>query len=215
MELRNGIQSTKSAKYPLVNRKRKVSMKNTKNDRRSQRTRQLLTTALLELMLEKNYDSITVQDIIDRANVGRSTFYAHYLDKEDLLTSQFEEVGRHLGEAAYQDGYTLFPSLKVFQHTQENHHLYKALVWGKGIEVIFKAFEAHLNAHIEAELTHKLGERSSPIPLPIVTHYITGAFLTLLKWWLDNNMPVTPEKMDAYFRQLVTPSIQSTLNIEF
>ena len=67
-------------------------VRNTKADRRSQRTRQLLSTALIEVMLAKRYDEITVQDIIDRANVGRSTFYAHFLDKEDLLVSQLTRV---------------------------------------------------------------------------------------------------------------------------
>ncbi|MBI5928330.1 MAG: TetR/AcrR family transcriptional regulator [Chloroflexi bacterium] len=190
-------------------------MKSNKNDRRSQRTRQLLTNALVELMLEKSYESITVQDIIDRANVGRSTFYAHYLDKEDLLTSQFEEAGRHLGEEFSDGDSALFLTLRVFQHTRENYRLYKALVWGRGIEIVFKALEAHLNAHLEAEFKQKLGERPSPIPLPVVTHYITGAFLTLLKWWLDNNMPVTPEDMDRYFRQLTIPSVEGLLDIKF
>jgi AcrR family transcriptional regulator len=69
-----------------------MSVRNTKADRRSQRTRQLLSAALIELMLEKRYDDISVQDIIERANVGRSTFYAHYLDKEDLLVGDFTRV---------------------------------------------------------------------------------------------------------------------------
>src|SRR5580765_1920865 len=68
------------------------SMRNIKADRRSERTRQLLSAALIELMLEQRYDEITVQNIIDRANIGRSTFYAHYLDKEDLLVSGFTRV---------------------------------------------------------------------------------------------------------------------------
>src|SRR4051812_43769240 len=67
-------------------------MRNTKADRRSERTRQLIGTALIEVMLAKGYDEITVQDILDRANVGRSTFYAHFLDKEDLLVSQLTRV---------------------------------------------------------------------------------------------------------------------------
>ena len=61
-------------------------------DRRVQRTRQLLNRALMELIVEKGYDSVTVQDIIDRANLGRSTFYAHYQDKDDLLFSGIDEV---------------------------------------------------------------------------------------------------------------------------
>ena len=79
-------------------------MRNTKTDRRSQRTRQLLSAALFELMLEKRYDGITVQDIIDRANVGRSTFYAHYLDKEDLLVSDFTRVLDALTQQMHQHG---------------------------------------------------------------------------------------------------------------
>ena len=65
-------------------------------DRRVQRTRTLLTRALMELIVEKGYQAITVQDIIDRANLGRSTFYAHFLDKEDLLMSGLEEVVHQL-----------------------------------------------------------------------------------------------------------------------
>ena len=67
-------------------------MKEDKQDRRSQRTRHLVNSAMLELLFEKHYDTITVQDILDRANIGRSTFYAHYFDKEDVLTSMFLTV---------------------------------------------------------------------------------------------------------------------------
>jgi AcrR family transcriptional regulator len=189
-------------------------MNNPKIDRRSQRTRQAIGNALLELMLEKAYDSITVQDIIDRANIGRSTFYSHYQDKEHLLASQIEEMGHQL-EPTAAGTYTLLPSLRIFQHTQENHRLYKALVWGRGIDVVFKALQAHLDMELEAEFKRKLGKQTSPIPLPIVAHYTTGAFLTLLKWWLDKNMPCSPEEIDAYFRQLVIPGLEATLNIQF
>jgi AcrR family transcriptional regulator len=79
-------------------------VRNTKADRRSQRTRQSLSAALFELMLEQRYDEITVQNIIDRANVGRSTFYAHYLDKEDLLISDFTRVLDALSQHFEQQG---------------------------------------------------------------------------------------------------------------
>src|SRR3954467_8818375 len=83
-------------------RNRGATMRNTKADRRSERTRQLLNGALIELMLEQRYDEITVQDIIDRANIGRSTFYAHYLDKEDLMVSGFTRVLDTLSEHPHQ-----------------------------------------------------------------------------------------------------------------
>jgi AcrR family transcriptional regulator len=189
-------------------------MKNHKADRRSQRTRQALHNALIELMLEKHYGAITVQDIIDKANIGRSTFYAHYRDKEDLLTSQIEEMISQYQEATKETN-GLLPTLMIFHHTQEHYRLYKALVWGQGIDVVFKAFEGYLNGYLEAALKEKLGHQVAAIPLPMIANFTTGAFLTLLKWWLDNNMPATPEQMDTYFRQLIIPSLESALSMRF
>src|SRR5689334_10492837 len=127
-------------------------MKNTKADRRSERTRQLLNAALIELMLEQRYDNITVQDIIDRANVGRSTFYAHYLDKEDLLISGFTRTFDMLSQHPQQQGgaeQQALPSLaRFFQHAQEHHQLYKALVRGGGVERMFKKSHQHMRQNI-------------------------------------------------------------------
>ena len=96
-------------------------MKTEKNDRRSNRTRELLSGALVELMLEKRYDSITVQDILDRADIGRSTFYAHYTDKEDLLMSELTRLMRTLQVYTHEPGHAhggLLPSLEFFRHVQ-------------------------------------------------------------------------------------------------
>src|SRR3954468_15906060 len=116
-------------------------MRNTKADRRSERTRQLLSAALIALMLEQRYDEITVQDIIDRANIGRSTFYAHYLDKEDLLISEFTRVLDTLSPHIEQlgPGEHSAPSLvPFFRHVEQHHRLYTALVRGGGIDLLFK-----------------------------------------------------------------------------
>ena len=130
-------------------------MRNTKADRRSQRTRQLLHTALIELMLERRYDEITVQNIIDRADVGRPTFYAHYLDKEDLLVSGFTQVLDVLRQYVEQhkqsdwrapSGLTFF-----FEHVQSHHQLYKALVRGGGIELLYKKGHERLRQNIEKQ----------------------------------------------------------------
>src|SRR5215204_4599905 len=105
-----------------------------KDDRRSRRTRQLLGDALVELMLEKHFESITVQDILDRADVGRSTFYAHYTDKESLLMSEIEHVIHDLEEYATEAGnahHGLLPSLGLFRHVKEQRRLMQAFVWGR------------------------------------------------------------------------------------
>ena len=193
-------------------------MRNTKADRRSQRTRQLLHTALIELMLERRYDEITVQDIIDRANVGRSTFYAHYLDKEDLLVSGFTQVldalRQHM-EQHQQGDWRTPPGLAFFfQHVQTHHQLYKALVRGGGIELLYKKGRERLRQNIEQHLVALVPAGQTPAaPLALVADYMAGAILTMLRWWLDNGMSYSPEQMDAMFHQLVLPGVQATLGI--
>jgi len=87
-----------------------------KNDRRSQRTQQALGHALVELMTEKGYDAISIKDIIERANVGRSTFYSHYVDKDDLFVSQMDQVMDMLSHHPQERRNPFFPSLGLFQH---------------------------------------------------------------------------------------------------
>jgi AcrR family transcriptional regulator len=193
-------------------------MRNTKADRRSERTRQLLNTALIELMLEQRYDEITVQDIIDRANIGRSTFYAHYLDKEDLLVSGFTRVLDTLSEQSHQRDSAAGqapPSLvRFFQHVQSHHQLYKALVRGGGIDRLFKKSHQYMRQNIEQHLAELIPPGQPPAAsLPLVADYLAGAILSMLTWWLDNEMPYTPEQMDALFQQLVRPGVQATLQI--
>jgi len=194
-------------------------MRNTKADRRSQRTRQLLSAALIELMLEQRYDEITVQDIIDRANVGRSTFYAHYLDKEDLLVSDFTRVldtlSHTIDEGTRADPHT-HPNLAgFFRHVQQHHQLYKALVRGGGIDRLYQKGHERLRHNIEQHLRVLVSTEQMPAPpLVLVADYMAGTIVTMLKWWLDNQMPYTPEQLEALYYQLVLPGVQATLQIE-
>lgn len=187
-------------------------MKNRKNDRRSQRTRNLIDLAFVDLMLEKNYEAITVQDIIDRANVGRSTFYAHYLDKEDLLTSQFHRLIEHLHRTPLiEPGQTTSPTLGMFRHVQQHHHLYKAFMWGRGIDMVFNIMKDALSQQIEKELANHIKDRIPSVPLIVVATYLAGGFLTLMRWWLDNNMPYPPEEINRMFEQMVMPTVENLL----
>lgn len=189
----------------------------TKHDRRSQRTRQLLSAALVALMGEQRYDEITVQNIIDRANVGRSTFYAHYLDKEDLLVSNVTEVLDALARQMeqYEPGQPP-PSgvAPLFQHVQQHYALYKALARGQGLDVIYKRGRERLRANIEGHIDQFVSPDHPPlVPLPLVAEYIAGAIFTLLMWWLEHEMPYSPEQMEAVFRQLVLPGVHVTLGM--
>ena len=190
-------------------------MKTAKDDRRSKRTRQLLGSALVELMLEKRYDAITIQDILDRANIGRSTFYAHYKDKEDLLISEVARVIHELDKytsALGQAPGALLPSLEFFRHVQQQRRLIHAFVWGHSVEMLRRDFQALLRKIVERNLLSLSGGTfSSSVPLPVAASFVASTFLLLLSWWFENDMQYSPEAMDEMFQTLVMPSIRAMI----
>lgn len=189
-------------------------MKQHKQDRRSQKTYHLVNSALMALLLEKRYDAITVQDILDRADIGRSTFYTHYYDKEDVLESVTEQMLNTFSQQIQQTGagYELLPSLELFRHTQQMHQHFQVLLKGQSGEMLMKTAQALLSRNIEQSLASACaGKRSSSIPLTVVSQYLAGAFLNLLKWWLEAEMPYSPEQMDEIFRQLALPGVRATV----
>lgn len=184
-------------------------------DRRIQRTRQLLLDALLALILEKDFDAVTVQDVIDRANVGRSTFYAHFQDKEDLLLSGFEHLKGQLEEHLMSDTITSDSpwalSLAMFRHAQEKRQIHKALAGKQGGNIGLKHMEKYLFTHLYTHLKQTLAKRKKSIPPEILAQYITGSFMSLITWWLENDSTYSAEEMNEFYRQLVQPSVDMIL----
>ena len=200
-------------------------MKTQKTDRRSLRTRRLLGEALIALLLEKRYEDITVQDILDRANIGRSTFYEHCWDKEDLLTSEIERVIDVLDQrlATPPTNTAVFiPSLALFQHVQEQQRLFQAFLRGQGIRqalnrgqgfrAVTQAFEDLLRRRVEQRLRGESKHGTSDKLLAAVASYVAGAFMTLMQWWLETELAWSPERMDVLFRDLVLPGVDHVLN---
>jgi hypothetical protein len=184
-----------------------VDMSN-KNDRRSQRTRQLLSEALVQLIQVKDYSTISVSDIIERANVGRSTFYAHYRDKDDLLLSQMDRVIETLSTGSpHAQEFPYFPSLGFLQHVGGDHYeLYKSLVWGPGMDLITRHLQKSLSVRVEQSLQNS--GKDYDVPVPILANFIIGSFLTLLKWWLENKRIYSPEQMDEIFKKMTLPGVR-------
>jgi len=189
-------------------------VKQEKQDRRSQRTRHLVMSAMTELLQEKRYEDITVRDILDRANIGSSTFYAHYFDKEDvqvsLLKQMFEQL---LQQLLLRSGkQEIIPSLELFQHVQQNVPQLQALVHNRSGEAFWKVAERTMSQMIEQSLKSIPGSKHSyPAPTPLVAHYLAATFLTLLKWWLTADMPYSPEEMDEFFQELALPGRWTTI----
>ncbi|GHO49972.1 TetR/AcrR family transcriptional regulator [Ktedonospora formicarum] len=190
-------------------------MKQQKADRRSQRTYRLVSSAFAELMVEKPYDEILVQDILDRADIGRTTFYAHYFDKEDVLNTiieqELERLTHPITHATARQ--RVVPSLELFEHVYHSQNRqFLALMRSRAGEPLWESLQAALCRAIESALSTLYAERRSPpIPLPVVSEYLAGSLLTLLKWWIEASMPYPPEQMESIFQQLALPGVWAML----
>jgi AcrR family transcriptional regulator len=179
-----------------------------RQDRRSQRTRHLLSAAFVGLLKEKGYNAITISDIIERADIGRSTFYSHYRDKDDLFVNELDRVIELLSHRIpNQEDMLFFPSLGLFRHVGEEYELYKALLWTPGIDLLIKHLQTSLSHRIEQGL-QKSGS-DFDVSLPILAGFIAGSFLNLLKWWLENKMVYSAEEMDSIFKKLTIAGIEA------
>lgn len=186
-------------------------------DRRSQRTQQALIDALIALLSIKHYDAISIQDIVEKANVGRSTFYAHYQTKDDLLIMGFGRVLDMLLEfvvLSETNNHLELDTTSLFQHARGHYELYKTLAWGSGLDILIRDGHNSLRLKVQERLTQfKTGKDLSSDALSILSYHLAGSLLLLLKWWLDNKMPNSPEQMNEMVQQLVMPGIRITLGI--
>lgn len=189
-------------------------MKQEKQDRRSKRTRQLVSSAMLELLSEKGYEAITVQDILGRAGIGRTTFYSHYFDKEDVHSSLLEQMLEGMQEqlSVEHGEQGIVPSLDLFQHIRQQPKHFQAIADGQSGERLWEGMQTMLGKIIEQALLAASEDTNPPsIPVSVVAPYLAGAFLNLLKWWLKSGMTYSPEEMDKIFRQLALPGVWETL----
>lgn len=174
-------------------------------DRRVGRTRQLLQNALSELILEKGYEKVTVQDVIDRANVGRSTFYAHFESLDQLLLSGFEPLRTQFEDFLSGTTFDLESpwalSLAIFQQVQKQQGGYITLTH------VQKYLYGYLLDHLQSTLPRK----NKNIPPELLAHYVASSFIALMTWWIDNKYPFPAEKLNDYFRQLVEPGTMAVM----
>ena len=170
-------------------------------DRRVLRTRTMLQHALLSLSSRRDYDTISVEDICQAADVGRSTFYAHYTSKDDLFRSGFENLRRGLRERQAAAGERqLGFSLAMFEHAREHLEHYRALVGRRGGTVALNTIRDILTELVRREFGR--GEARE-----ITVQYVVGAYLAVLTWWLDGGARLPPQQIDAMFRQLAFDGI--------
>lgn len=185
-------------------------------DRRVVRTRAMLQHALMSLIQKKGYEAITIKDICDAANVGRSTFYAHYTSKDELKRSSLEHLRKLLVDrqkdalaapGAIRDRSWGF-SLTMFEHARDHIDLYRALAGGRGGTVALDGIRQILSDLVRVELAATAGKKSADvIPRDLVVQYVVGAYMAVLIWWLDRGAKLPPQRIDAMFRRLAIEGV--------
>ena len=187
-------------------------------DRRIDKTIGLLHEALGALIREKPYDEIVVREILDRANVGRSTFYMHFRDKDELLISGIHDmlgsVHAHAEAPAPGNPFerVLGFSLPVFEHIHRHRHAGKAMMGARGRAVVHEHLQKVVAERITEDMRkHVQGRRkaAAKIPQDVLVQYIASTFILVLNWWAESRTPLPPKEADALFRALVMPTLSS------
>lgn len=191
-----------------------------KTDRRVQRTQQLLRAALVSLIQEKGFEALTVQDIVDRANVGRATFYAHFDNKEDLLVSGFEDLRASLRQrqrealsrrGGVEDRACAF-SYEMFAHVNEYRDVFQAMV-GKHSGAMVQHILHKMVVELVRDDMKAMAARSEAGSLPAETtvQFVAGGLFGLGMWWLKGKMRLSVEEINTLFRRLAIPAMKAAL----
>ena len=189
-------------------------------DRRVGRSREALHRAAISLVLEKGFDAVTIDDIVQRANVGRSTLYAHFDGKEGLLTSGMTELRAMLArhqQAALASGGTfeqrcLGFTPAFFAHAASYRPVYRAMAGERGAMIVMNRMRGLLTDLVRDDLAALAppGE-DDKLPRSALVQFVVGALVSMLLWWVERDPPPPAEAVDTMFRRLALPAIAAAL----
>lgn len=186
-------------------------------DRRQIKTRQAIFSAFTKLLETKRYEKITVQEILDEANIGRSTFYAHFETKDDLLKAVCHELFGHIIDSAADKTHThgLYSNgeapqsvfCHLLQHLEENDNNILGLLSCESSEIFLRYFKDSLNELIQMQFVNQSRRQNQNLPQDFLINHISGSFVEMVLWWLKDRKRHTPEELDCYFRAVVEPIV--------
>jgi AcrR family transcriptional regulator len=184
-------------------------------DHRVNRTRQLVSRALIALILEKDYGDITIKEIIDKAEVGRSTFYAHFLNKDTVLQYSMSALSRQMLEAqraamacgTADSGRILGFCQALFDHADRYRALYRAVTGKRSGKIVIMHLRVLLADLIWSDVKLLQKEGASDIPPDAAVQFAVGALLSMLIWWLETDSALTPSEANRMFRRLAVPAL--------
>lgn len=173
-------------------------------DPRIRQTRNRLGMALIALIQEKAIDDITVQELLDRAGVGRSTFYLHFRDKDDLLLSQLELFLEMMSSALTrqsEDSHRVMPVAELFDHIGGQNKVYRALADSGRLNDFFELAQGYFSRGIEQRLKRSGRVRQSEIAAR--SYALAGSLIALMRWWIDRGCKESPQTMDELFHRML------------
>jgi Transcriptional regulator len=185
-------------------------------DRRQQKTRDAIFDAFNDLLSEKKYSEITVQNIIDRANVGRSTFYSHFETKDMLLKEMCTDLFGHVvsdhlsSESTHDfsgsgsDAGTMVTH--ILYHLKDNRKNITGILSGESGSLFLRYFKEYLNETFDRVFGPRAG--SVPVPEDFLINHISSSFVEMVEWWIRNDMKQTPEELERYFLAVTEPILQ-------
>ena len=199
-------------------------MENKKGSRQVQRTRHLLEEACIALILESGYEAVTIQDILDRANVGRSTFYSHYTDKEALLMSRFQALQQAFEEHAriifeHESFDQIDPQtitnlpLMMLKYVEHEHRLFKAMLGKNSGGNHLNYQREYLLKYVRVILKRVAKTQLAAYELEVVSQSTASVFLSTLVWWVDSDMPCSANELFRLVMRLVEPGLVEVLGI--
>lgn len=173
-------------------------------DRRQRKTRERIFKAFTELLSQKDVNKITVGDIIEKADVGRATFYAHFPTKDFLIKDLNEELFCHVFDSVESDGChkhifkceeTRSIYLHLFKHLQNNDNGILDLLSGENNELFLRYFKEGLKKLIEKDFEKSEYTGSEELPKAFFINHLAATYVETVRWWVDNNLKETPEEI--------------------
>ena len=191
-------------------------------DRRQIKTRKAIFEAFIKLLSIENYRKISIQEIIDDANIGRSTFYSHFQTKDDLLNAMCHEVFEHIFEAAnnphHTHGHAQYDGIPnsaichILHHIKENDHNILTLLSCDDKYYFLRYFKENLDKLMfinfiqdrpKFSLLDTEPKAFSEPPKDFVLNHISGSFVEMIQWWINNGLKETPEELDNWFNKVI------------
>jgi len=189
-----------------------------KQDRRVKRTRNALKHSLIHLIREKGYDAVTIQDITDAANLGRTTFYLHYESKEALLLDHYADILEHLDLGRWSREELLSKSeatglIEFMNLVSGSRSFYMEILNARDADRILEGMQVQMVKNLEESLNSAFPDKQSRLPLNIVCNYVVGAQLGLIKWWLTHRNEYSTRQLAHMIQRLQYAAIRDNYGI--